>query len=52
MTTNNNKVFTFRINNNLLESLRESSKKNKRSIAKEIEYRLEETFKNSTLTTK
>ena len=45
MTTNNNKVYTLRINEALLNTLRELSKKNKRSIAKEIEYRLEKSIK-------
>lgn len=51
MNTNDNKVFTLRINNGLLELLREVAKEKKRSLAKEIEYRLEQSI-NSTLTTK
>lgn len=35
------KVFTMRIDENLLEKIRVSAEKNKRSLAKEIEYILE-----------
>lgn len=38
------KIFTFRIPEELLNSIRESAEKNKRSIAKEIEYVLEKYY--------
>jgi hypothetical protein len=40
----NEKTFTLRMNADLFEQLRKSSEKNKRSIAKEIEYVLEQYF--------
>ena len=49
MKTNENKtkVFTFRVQESLLSQLRELADKNKRSIAKQIEFMLEELLKNN-----
>ena len=38
------KVYTLRIDANLFEKIKESAHKNKRSIAKEIEYVLEKHY--------
>lgn len=40
------KVFTMRIEETLLEKLRESAERNKRSIAKEIEFILENSLEH------
>ena len=44
MNTNEIKVFTLRMHNNLLEKVKANAEKNKRSAAKEIEYILEKYF--------
>ncbi len=48
MTKNDNKTkpYTLRISEKLFDVLKAEASKNKRSIAKEIEYRLEQTLKN------
>lgn len=42
-----NKRFTLRMDNNLFEKVKTQAEKNKRSIAKEIEYLLEQYFKEN-----
>ena len=42
--SNTNTVYTLRINTQLFECIREVAQKNKRSIAKEIEYSLEKLY--------
>lgn len=39
--------FTMRIENSLYEEIKQSAKKNKRSIAKEIEFKLEQSLKQN-----
>lgn len=39
--------FTMRLNTELLNSIKEQAKKNKRSAAKEIEFILEQYFQNN-----
>lgn len=48
MNTFNNttKVFSFRISQKLLETLRTLAQQNKRTLGKEIEFRLEQSLKS------
>lgn len=45
MTSDSIKRFTLRIDLELYQKLKEDAKVNKRSVAKEIEFRLEQTYK-------
>jgi len=49
MITKDIKIYTLRINADLFKILEEVAKQNKRSIAKEIEYSLEQIYKNKTI---
>lgn len=49
-TIDTNEVrFTMRMENDLYERIKETAKKNKRSIAKEIEYHLEQSLEKDTV---
>lgn len=46
--SNETKRFTLRMDEDVFEKIKEQAEKNKRSVAKEIEYVLEEHLKDST----